>query len=126
MHIAFATRFASLFGNVLQITQAATEGEICKFIMQSHRSFEQDFYRNVVEHRSIDRSLGSDGEASAEVAAANFGADDFLSGSRPHFITSLIREREVGSGSSGMLDMIITMLKQHSHQFEKIEFAAGR
>lgn len=95
--------------------------------MQSYRAFEQDFYRNVVEHQFAGGSLGGDGEEpSGKITAESIVAGGILRGSSPHFITSLIRERAVGSDSSGMLDMMIAMLKQHSHQFEQIEFAAGR
>ncbi|CAM9441707.1 unnamed protein product, partial [Laminaria digitata] len=80
-----------------QITHAATEGEICKFVMQSYRSYEQALYQNVVEHRPTSGSLGVDGEPSVDTAPAYPLSDDFLTGSSPHFITSLLREQAAGS-----------------------------
>ncbi|CAM9640330.1 unnamed protein product [Laminaria digitata] len=110
-----------------QITQAATKGEICKFVMQSYRSFGQALYRSGVEHhRPTAGSLGADGEPSADMAQADPLSDDFLRGSSPHCITSLMQEQVVDSGSSGMLDIMMTMLRENSRQFELIEHAAGR
>ena len=95
--------------------------------MQSYRSFEQAVYQSVIEHRPTARSLGSDDEEPpAHIAQTDPGAKDFLRGSSPHFISSLIREQQAGSGSSSILGMLLTMLRSHSRQFEQIELAAGR
>ena len=94
--------------------------------MQSYRSFEQALYQNVVEHRPSARGLGADGGHSTDSAPTDPDAADLLRGSSPHFITSLILQQEAESGSSDLLDMMITMLKAHSRQFEQIELAARR
>lgn len=108
-----------------QMNEAATEGDLCQFVMRSYRSFEQAVYQNVVDHRSTSCGPRGDRELSGDIASADPVGEDLLSGSRPHYLAFLIREG-AGSHSSGILDMMTMMTRQHSRQFQQIEHAADR
>lgn len=109
----------------LQMDTAATEGDICRFVMRSYRSFEQALYENVVEHEPTAHGLEGDGDPSADIAPADPISADLWSGSRPHYFASVMREG-AGSRSSGILDLMTMMTRKHSHQFQLIERAADR
>ena len=110
----------------LQMTKAATEGDICRFVMRSYRSFEQALYQRVAdEHRPTADNLEGDSDASADRASADPVGAELLSGSRPHFFASVMREG-AGSCSSGMLDMITVETRKHSYEFRLVEHAADR
>ena len=105
------------------MTKVVTEGDISKFVMQSYRSFEQALYENVAEHQPTAHSLEGDGEPSADVAPAAPVGAELLNGSRPHFFASAMREA-AGSRSSRIVNILKTMTRRHSRQFQLIEHAA--
>lgn len=124
--VSLATRvFRPFRCCIFQISEVATEGDISRFVMQSYRSFEQDFYENVLEHRPTARILGSDGEPYVDVSSADPVGADLRSGPRPHFFASVMREG-ANLRSSGVVDMMTRMTRIHSRRFQQIEHATGR
>lgn len=108
------------------MSKAATEGDICRFVMRSYRSFEQALYQRVAdEHRPTADSLEDDGDPPADKASADPIGAELLSGSRPHFFASVMREG-AGSCSSGILDMMTAETRKHSYEFRLVEHAADR
>lgn len=108
------------------MNEAATEAEICQFVMQSFRSFEQGIYQNAVQRLLPTHKLGGDGEPSTDMAWGESSVADLFRGSNPHYIASLMPAPGEGSGSSGILGMMTMMLRTHSRQFQRLEHAADR
>ena len=108
-----------------QMNEAATEREICQFVMRSHRSLEQAMWQNIVEQQRNACSLGSEDEVSADTASLDPVGVDLQSGSWPLFLASVMQEG-AGSRLSDTLDMLTTMMRNYSRQFERIEHAADR
>ena len=117
--------FVRSFVSSFQVNEAATERDIFQFVMRSYRSFELVLYQRLVGCRPTNCGRGGDGKPSSDFASADPVGADLLSGSRPHFFASLMREG-AGSYSSGMLDMMAMMTRDHSCQFQAIEHAANR
>lgn len=104
------------------MNEAATEGEICQFLMQSFRSLEQALYENVFEHLSTTHVNEGDDEPST----GNPVSVEMSGESSPHFVASLMRESGDGSRSSGILEMMTMTLRTHSSRFQRLELAADR
>lgn len=115
-----------MFMDFPQISDVATEEEICRYVLQSYRLFEQTMYKNVVEHRPTARVLGGDDEPSANKVPPDAARNDFDVGSAKHFVTSLIKEEAMETGYSGIVDMMMAMLRTHSAKFKRLEQAANR
>lgn len=128
LHAMFPTRFPTLSDATptSQMNEAATEGEICQFVMQSYRSFEQALYENVFEHLPATPRLEGEGEPSTDIAWGHPVGAELLKGSNPHFIASLTQEPGAGLCSSRILDMMTVVLAAHSRQFQQLEHAADR
>lgn len=109
-----------------QINQAATEGEICQYILQSWKSFEHTLYKKVNESRIRARGLGGDGGTSADVSTADDAEANISPESSAKFIVTLVRELKEGSASDGIVDTIMAMLKDYSHDFNRLQHAADR
>lgn len=109
-----------------QINEAATDGELCRFVMQSYRSFEQKFYENVFDHLPPTHRLADDGEQPTVIALGNPVRVELLRGASPHFIASLMRESGAESCVSRLVDMMAMMTRAHSRQFQGLEHAADR
>lgn len=106
------------------MNEAATEAEICQFVMQSYRSFEQGVYENASQRLLVTHKLGGEGKPPTDMAWGEPAVADLFRGSNPHFIASLMPAPGEGSGSSGILGMMAMMLRTHSRQFERLEHAA--
>lgn len=110
----------------LQITEAATEGEICQFVMQSCKTFEQVLHDKVKEKCLTSRGPRDEGDVSTVVSTAEPMDAQLAPESSAHFIATLIRERKEGTAGDGMLDTMMGLIKQYPHQFQRLEQAADR
>lgn len=126
VHVIFTTPFLTFPDAIFQMNEAATEAEICQFVMQSYRSFEQGIYETAFERLLTTDIRGGDGEPSTDMAWGNRAVADSLRGSSPHFIASLMPEPGEGSRTSAILGMMTRMLRTHSRQFQRLEHAADR
>eukprot|EP00904_Undaria_pinnatifida_P005091 jgi/Undpi1/1711/HiC_scaffold_11.g05101.m1 len=111
---------------VPQISQAATEGEICRYVLQSYRSFEQAVCQNVFNTRPSARAVEGEDEPSYDKVPPDTADVEFDAGSASRVVTSLMKEQAMEAGYSGVVDMMIAMLKAHSIRFERLEQAANR
>ena len=82
-------------------------------------------WQNIVEQQRNACSLGSEDEVSADTASLDPVGVDLQSGSWPLFLASVMQEG-AGSRLSDTLDMLTTMMRNYSRQFERIEHAADR
>lgn len=110
------------------MSETATEGDICQFVMRSFRSLEQAIYENVVEDRAASAAHGclGDGETGADTVASGGDAGvETLGHSHPHFLACLIRDQGPAPCPSSILDIMRKMMRKHASEFHRIEHAAA-
>lgn len=82
--------------------------------------------QNVFNTRPSARALEGEDEPSYDKVPPDTADVEFDAGSASHVVTSLVKEQAMEAGYSGVVDMMIAMLKAHSIRFERLEQAANR
>lgn len=104
----------------------ATEGELCRFVMQSKRVFEQTVYGDAWEQR-IPAGERDDGvEPNAGCAPEETKVAGEPTEQHPHHNLSLFQEGSNGPSAGKLLSTMLEKLKEHSGQFERLEQAVDR
>ncbi|CAM9290873.1 unnamed protein product [Laminaria digitata] len=108
-----------------QMSEAATEGDICQFVMRSFRSLERAIYENVREDQATAHGRADGGDRSPGIASGGATGAAALEESHPHFLACLVRDQGPAPCPSSILDIMRKMMRKHASEFNRIEHVAA-